>query len=95
MADFVLKKHFFEFNDEVNREKSGTAIGTKYAPLYACIFMDEIEACFRLNGKKAILSLVTKKATNKTLKITVQFLYYLSAEKVLKDSYLMKCLVSF
>ena len=30
--------------------------------------------------KKAILSLVTKKATNKTLKITVQFLYYLSAE---------------
>ena len=45
--------------------------------------------------KKAILSLVTKKATNKTLKITVQFLYYLSAENFLKDSYLMKCLFSF
>ena len=27
-----------------------------------------------------ILSLVTKKATNKTLKTTVQFLYFLSAE---------------
>ena len=38
-------------------------------------------ACFRLNGKKAILLLVTKKAANKTLKITVQFLYFLSAEK--------------
>ena len=51
--------------------------------------------CFCLNGKKAILSLVTKKATNKTLKITVQFLYFLSAEKLLKDSYLMKRLVFF
>ena len=32
---------------------------------------------FRLNGKKATFSLVTKKATNKTLKITVQYLYFL------------------
>ena len=50
---------------------------------------------FPSEWKKAILSLVTKKATNKTLKITVQFLYFLSAEKFLKDSYLMKCLVFF
>ena len=42
-----------------------------------------------------ILSLVTKKATNKTLKTTVQFLYFLSAEDFLKDSYLMKCLILF
>ena len=34
-----------------------------------------------LNGKKAILSLAIKKVTNKTLKITVQFLYFLSVEK--------------
>ena len=59
------------------------------------LIFKQAPACFRLNGKKAILSLVTKKATNKTLKITVQFLYYLSAENFLKDSYLMKCLVSF
>ena len=52
-------------------------------------------ACFRLNGKKAILSLAAKKVTNKTLKITVQFLYLVSAENFLKDSYLMKCLVFF
>ena len=43
--------------------------------------------------KKAILSLVTEKATNKSLKITVPFLYILSAENYLKDSYLIKCLV--
>ena len=34
-----------------------------------------------------------KKDKNKTLKITVQFLYFLSVETFLKDSYLMKCLV--
>ena len=51
--------------------------------------------CFRLNGKKAILSLVTKKVTNRTLTITAQFFNFLSAEKFLKDSYLMKCLVFF
>ena len=46
MADFVLKNNFFEFNGEVKRQKCGTAIGTKFAPPYACIFMDEVEAEF-------------------------------------------------
>ena len=46
MAEFVLKNNFFEFNDEVKRQKSGTAIGTKFAPPYACIFMDEVETEF-------------------------------------------------
>ena len=50
---------------------------------------------FRLNEKMTILSVVTKKATNKTLKTTIQFLYFLSAQNFLKDSYLMKCLVFF
>ena len=35
MADFVLKNNFFEFNGEIKRQKSGTAIGTKLAPPYA------------------------------------------------------------
>ena len=43
MADFVLKYNFFELNGEVKRQKSGTAIVTKFAPAYACIFMDEVE----------------------------------------------------
>ena len=46
MAEFVLKNIFFEFNREVKRQKSGTTIGTKFAPPYACIFMDEVETEF-------------------------------------------------
>ena len=45
--------------------------------------------------KKGSIVPCYKKVINKTLKITVQFLYFLSPEKFLKDSYLMKCLVSF
>ena len=46
MADFFLKNNFFRLNSEVKRQKSGTAISTKLAPLYACIFMDEAEKEF-------------------------------------------------
>ena len=42
MAEFVLK-NVFECNGEVKRQKSGTAIGTKFVPSYTCIFMDEVE----------------------------------------------------
>ena len=41
---------------------------------------------FPFEWKKAILTLATKKAIKKTLKITTQFLYFLSAGKFLKDS---------
>ena len=43
MAEFVLKKNYFEFNGKVKKQISGTAIGTKFAPPYACIFMDQVE----------------------------------------------------
>ena len=45
MAEFVLN-NYFEFNGQVKHQISGTAIGTKFAPTYACIFMDEIETNF-------------------------------------------------
>ena len=35
MVEFVLKNNFFEFNGEVKRQKSVTAIGTKFAHPYA------------------------------------------------------------
>ena len=41
MAQFVLKNNFFKSND-VFQQISGTAIGTEFAPPYACIFMDQI-----------------------------------------------------
>ena len=46
MAEFVLKNNFFEFDSKVKQQVSGTAIGTKFAPPYACIFMDKVEIDF-------------------------------------------------
>ena len=46
MAEFFLKDIFFEFSGEMKRQKAGTSIGTKLAPAYACIFMDEVETEF-------------------------------------------------
>ena len=42
----VLKKNFFQFSDKVYQQISGTAIAAKFAPPYACIFMDQVESKF-------------------------------------------------
>ena len=42
MADFVLKNNYFEFNGQIKQHISSTVIGTKFAPPYACLFMDKI-----------------------------------------------------
>ena len=46
MAEFVLKNNLFEFNNKVFQPISGTAIGTNFAPSYACIYMDRVEQDF-------------------------------------------------
>ena len=46
MADFVLENNLFEFDSKFYKQISGTAIGTKFASPYACIFMDHIETEF-------------------------------------------------
>ena len=46
MAEFVLKNSYFQFNGQVKQQMSGIAIGTKFAPTYACIFVDDIERKF-------------------------------------------------
>ena len=46
MAEFVLKNNFFQFNNQIKQQISGTAIGTKYAPTYPCISMDKLETEF-------------------------------------------------
>ena len=43
MADFVLKNNFFEFDTKIIQQISGTAIGSKFAPPYGCLFMDRVE----------------------------------------------------
>ena len=46
LAEFVPKNNFFEFNNEIKQQISGTAIGTKFAPPCTCIYMDKPETDF-------------------------------------------------
>ena len=46
MVEFVLKNNYFEFNGECKQQILGTASGTKFAPPYLCIFMDQVETQF-------------------------------------------------
>ena len=46
MVEFALKNNFFEFDSKVKQQTSDTAIGTKFVPPYACIFMDKVEIDF-------------------------------------------------
>ena len=46
MTEFVLKNNYFEFGNKIKQQISGTAIGTKFAPPYACIFMSDLETKF-------------------------------------------------
>ena len=55
-AGFVLENNYFEFNGIVKQQISGTAVGTKFAPTYACIFMDKLET--DLINTQEILALV-------------------------------------
>ena len=46
MTNFVLKHDYFEFNGQVKQQIFGTDFGTKFAPAYAFIFMDDVESKF-------------------------------------------------
>ena len=46
MAKLVLSNNYFEVSEKVFQQISGTAIGTKFAPPYACIYMEEVETEF-------------------------------------------------
>ena len=46
MAEFVLKSNSFEFEGNIKQQISGRAVGTRCAPTYTCIFMDELERDF-------------------------------------------------
>ena len=43
LAEIVLKHNYFEFGQDVYQQILGTAIGTKFAPPYANIFMAGLE----------------------------------------------------
>ena len=44
MAELVLKNKLFD--SKVFQQISGTAIGTKFAPPYTCIYMDRVDQDF-------------------------------------------------
>ena len=46
VAESVLKNIYFKGNKKVCKQISGTAIGTKFARPYACIFMEEMGTSF-------------------------------------------------
>ena len=46
VADFVLKNNYFDLDGQIKQQISGTAISTKFAPPYACLFMNKIETAF-------------------------------------------------
>ena len=43
LTELVLKNNIFEHDGRFFKQKKGTAIGTKMAPSYAILFMDELE----------------------------------------------------
>ena len=43
LAEVVLKNNIFNFKEKVLKQNWGTAIGTKFAPLYGILFMAELE----------------------------------------------------
>ena len=43
LADIVLKNNIFEFDEKAFKQKCGTAIGTKFAPPYAILFMADLK----------------------------------------------------
>ena len=46
MAEFALKNNFFEYDNKTKQQIFGTAIGTKFAPPYAYIFMSDLDIKF-------------------------------------------------
>ena len=51
MTEFAMKNNYFQFSNKVYQEIWETAIGNKFAPPYACKFMDQVESQFLRNQK--------------------------------------------
>ena len=85
IADFVLKNNFFEFNGGVKRQKLETAIGTKFAPLYACILY---KCCSNIILYKSVFTIFFMAVV-----LTTYFLYELM-EKKNTFSFLMNLITS-
>ena len=52
LAELVLKDNYFKFNDRFRNKKEGIALGTKFVPLYAIIFIAALEEWFLEHFRK-------------------------------------------
>ena len=43
LAKLILENNFFEFDNNIYRQELGTAIGTRFAPSFANMFMSKLE----------------------------------------------------
>ena len=43
LARLILENNYFEFDGKVYKQKLGTAVGTKFAPSFANIFMSQLD----------------------------------------------------
>ena len=77
LAELVLKNNIFEFSDKTYKQIRGAAIGTKFAPPYAVIFMAALE--------EKILSKVKKKASVWWIYIDDIFFIWEHGEESLKE----------
>ena len=57
LGKVVLENNVFEFGGRIFRQKLGTAIGTKFAPAYANLFMADLEKRL-LDGALTIHTLI-------------------------------------
>ena len=55
LAEIVLKNNIFEFDEKTFKQKCGTAIGTKFAPPYAILYVAGL--------KEKLLGIFEKKKT--------------------------------
>ena len=56
LAEIVLKNNIFQFDEKTFKQVRGTAIGTKFAPPYAILFMADLEEkILRASEKKPMI----------------------------------------
>ena len=56
LTEIVKKNNIFEFDEKTFKQKRGTAIGTKFAPPYAILFMADLEEkLFEIFEKKTMI----------------------------------------
>ena len=55
MAQFILASNFFDFDTTIIQQIPRTAIGAKFSPTYACLFMDRMEGEYKLDGFLLVL----------------------------------------